>query len=219
VTTRVVVGDDDVLLREGLVRLLDRQRGFEVVGVAADGPDIVRKTRAHRPDLVIADIRMPPTNTDDGLQAALTIRREMPDVGVLVLSQYVQERYAVELLGDDPSGVGYLLKQRIADLDLFFEALRRILAGGSVVDPEVISSMLAPRGEQPLQRLTGRQREVLALMAEGRSNAGIAEALVVNEKAVTKHITKIFEVLGLDPAAEGHRRVLAVIAFLSDAGR
>jgi DNA-binding NarL/FixJ family response regulator len=212
---RVVVGEDELLLREGLVRLLEDE-GVEVVGVAADGPEIVRKARAHRPDLVIADIRMPPDNTDDGLRAALQIRAELPGTAVLVLSQYVQERYALELLGDDPAGVGYLLKQRIADLDRFFEALRRIHGGGSVVDPEVISSMIRPRADQPISRLTDRQREVLALMAEGRSNAGIAQQLVVSEKAVAKHITRIFELLELDPATADHRRVLAVVQYLSD---
>lgn len=211
---RVVVGEDELLLREGLVRLLEDE-GLDVVGVAGDGPDIVRKTRAHRPDLVIADIRMPPTNTDDGLRAALTIRAELPGTAVLVLSQYVHERYALELLGDDPAGVGYLLKQRIADLDRFFESVRRVCAGGTAVDPEVISSMLGPRGDDPLTRLTERQRQVLALMAEGRSNAGIAQQLVVTEKAVAKHITRIFDLLELDAAVEDHRRVLAVVRYLS----
>jgi DNA-binding NarL/FixJ family response regulator len=213
-STRVVVGEDEVLLREGLVRLL-QEEGLEVVGVAGDGPDVVRKAKAHRPDLVIADIRMPPTHTDDGLQAALAIRRELPGTAVLVLSQYVQDRYAVELLGEDASGVGYLLKQRVADLDRFFAALARVLDGGSVVDPEVITTMLGRRrDDQPIDRLTDRQREVLALMAEGWSNAGIAEQLVVSEKAVARHITHIFEVLELDPGAQQHRRVLAVIEYL-----
>lgn len=203
-----------MLLREGLVRLL-QEEGLEVVGVAGDGPDVVRKAKAHRPDLVIADIRMPPTHTDDGLQAALAIRRELPGTAVLVLSQYVQDRYAVELLGEDASGVGYLLKQRVADLDRFFAALARVLDGGSVVDPEVITTMLGRRrDDQPIDRLTDRQREVLALMAEGWSNAGIAEQLVVSEKAVARHITHIFEVLELDPGAQQHRRVLAVIEYL-----
>jgi DNA-binding NarL/FixJ family response regulator len=217
VTLRVLVGEDELLLREGLVRLLEEEEGLEVVGVAGDGPEIVRKARAHRPDLVIADIRMPPTNTDDGLRAALEVRAELPGTAVLVLSQYVHERYALELLGDDPAGVGYLLKQRVADLDRFFEALKRVCGGGSVVDPEVIASMLGSRGAgQPIDRLTERQREVLALMAEGLSNAGIAERIVVTEKAVAKHITRIFEVFELDPGAQQHRRVLAVVQYLSD---
>jgi DNA-binding NarL/FixJ family response regulator len=159
---------------------------------------------------------MPPTHTDDGLQAALQIRRELPGTAVLVLSQYVQERYALELLGDDPAGVGYLLKQRVADLDRFFEALARLREGGSVVDPEVIESMLGRRrADNPVERLTDRQREVLALMAEGLSNAGIAQRLVVTEKAVAKHITNIFELLELDPTAQSHRRVQAVVRYLS----
>ncbi len=157
----------------------------------------------------------PPTNTDDGLRAALEIRAGLPGTAVLVLSQYVHERYALELLGDDPAGVGYLLKQRVADLDRFFESLRRVCAGGTAVDPEVVSSMLGPRRDDPLARLTDRQREVLALMAEGRSNAGIARQLVVTEKAVAKHITRIFDLLELDPAADDHRRVLAVVRYLS----
>ncbi|MBX5442031.1 MAG: response regulator transcription factor [Solirubrobacteraceae bacterium] len=211
---RVVVGEDELLLRAGLVRLLEDE-GMEVAGVAGDGPEVVRKARAHRPDLVIADIRMPPTNTDDGLRAALEIRAGLPGTAVLVLSQYVHERYALELLGDDPAGVGYLLEQRVADLDRFFESLRRVCAGGTAVDPEVVSSMLGPRRDDPLARLTDRQREVLALMAEGRSNAGIARQLVVTEKAVAKHITRIFDLLELDPAADDHRRVLAVVRYLS----
>jgi DNA-binding NarL/FixJ family response regulator len=216
VNARVVVGEDEVLLREGLVRLL-QEEGLEVVGVAGDGPDIVRKARAHRPDLVIADIRMPPSNTDDGLRAALQIRRELPGTAVLVVSQYVQERYAVELLGDDASGVGYVLKQRVADLDRFFAALRRVLDGGSVVDPEVIATMLGHRrAGRPIDRLTDRQRQVLALMAEGLSNAGIAEQLVIGEKAVAKHITHIFGLLQLDPGAQQHRRVLAVVEYLGN---
>jgi DNA-binding NarL/FixJ family response regulator len=212
---RVVVGDDELLLREGLVRLLEEE-GLEVVATAEDGPEIVRKALAHRPDLVIADIRMPPTHTDDGLRAALRVRAELPGTAVLVLSQHVQARYALELLGEDPAGVGYLLKQRVADLDRFFDALARLRDGGSVVDPEVISSMLGRRRpDDPLERLTARQREVLALMAEGLSNAGIAQRLVVTEKAVAKHITNIFELLELDPGAERHRRVQAVVRYLS----
>jgi DNA-binding NarL/FixJ family response regulator len=216
---RVVVGEDEVLLREGLVRLL-REEGFDVVGVAGDGPDLVRKARAHRPDLVIADIRMPPTHTDDGLQAVLEIRRERPGTAVLVVSQYVQTRYAVELLAADASGVGYLLKQRVADLDRFFAAVARVRDGGSVVDPEIITTMLGHRhGGHPIDRLTDRQRQVLALMAEGWSNAGIAEQLVVSDKAVAKHITRIFELLNLDPGTQQHRRVLAVVEYLGNGRR
>jgi DNA-binding NarL/FixJ family response regulator len=211
---RIVIGEDQVLLREGLARLLVDE-GHEVVGSAGDGPDLVRKAKAHRPDLVIADVRMPPSQTDEGLRAALDIRGAEPGIGILVLSHHVEVRYAVELLSDDASGVGYLLKQRVADLDRFFAALERIAAGGSVIDPEVVSAMLGRAKRDPIEELTPRQREVLALMAEGRTNAGIAAELVITEKAVAKHAAGIFEALGLPPTAEGHRRVLAVIRYLN----
>jgi DNA-binding NarL/FixJ family response regulator len=211
---RIVIGEDQVLLREGLVRLLDEQ-GHEVVGSAGDGPDMVRKAKAHRPDLVIADVRMPPSQTDEGLRAALEIRAADPSIGILVLSHHVEVRYALELLADDANGVGYLLKQRVADLDRFFGALERINAGGSVIDPEVVSAMLGRAQHDPIDRLTARQREVLALMAEGRTNAGIAEELVITEKAVAKHVAAILEALGLPPSADGNRRVLAVIRYLN----
>jgi DNA-binding NarL/FixJ family response regulator len=210
---RIVIGEDQLLLREGLVRLLEEE-GHEVAGSAGDGPDLVRKAKAHRPDLVIADVRMPPSQTDEGLRAALEIRAAEPAIGILVLSHHVEVRYAVELLSGDASGVGYLLKQRVADLDRFFAALERIRAGGSVIDPEVVSALLGRARGDPLAALTPRQREVLALMAEGRTNAGIAEELVITEKAVAKHVAGIFEALGLPPSAEGHRRVLAVIRYL-----
>jgi DNA-binding NarL/FixJ family response regulator len=210
---RIVIGEDQLLLREGLVRLLEEE-GHEVVGSAGDGPDLVRKAKAHRPDLVIADVRMPPSQTDEGLRAALEIREAETGIGILVLSHHVELRYAVELLSGDASGVGYLLKQRVADLDRFFAALERIRAGGSVIDPEVVSALLGRARRDPLDALTPRQREVLALMAEGRTNAGIAEELVITEKAVAKHVAGIFEALGLPPSAEGHRRVLAVIRYL-----
>jgi DNA-binding NarL/FixJ family response regulator len=210
---RIVIGEDQLLLREGLVRLLEEE-GHEVVGSAGDGPDLVRKAKAHRPDLVIADVRMPPSQTDEGLRAALEIRAAEPEIGILVLSHHVEVRYAVELLSGDATGVGYLLKQRVADLDRFFAALDRIRAGGSVIDPEVVSALLGRARSDPLAALTPRQREVLALMAEGRTNAGIAEELVITEKAVAKHVAGIFEALSLPPSAEGHRRVLAVIRYL-----
>jgi DNA-binding NarL/FixJ family response regulator len=211
---RVVIGEDQTLLREGLA-LLMREEGHEVVGTAADGPDLVRKAKAHKPDLVIADVRMPPSQTDEGLRAALEIRAAHPDVAILVLSHHVEVRYAVELLSNDASRVGYLLKQRVADLDRFFAAVERIVGGGSVIDPEVVSAMLnRTRGHDPIDDLTPRQREVLALMAEGRSNQGIAEELVITEKAVGKHAAGIFDALGLPPTAEGHRRVLAVVRYL-----
>jgi DNA-binding NarL/FixJ family response regulator len=211
---RIVIGEDQLLLREGLARLLEEE-GHEVVGSAGDGPGLVRKAKAHRPDLVIADVRMPPSQTDEGLRAALEIRDAEPEIGILVLSHHVEVRYAVELLSENASGVGYLLKQRVADLDRFFAALERIAAGGSVIDPEVVSAMLGRAKRDPVEELTPRQREVLALMAEGRTNAGIAAELVITEKAVAKHVAAIFEALGLPPTADGHRRVLAVIRYLS----
>jgi DNA-binding NarL/FixJ family response regulator len=211
---RIVIGEDQLLLREGLARLLEEE-GHEVVGSAGDGPGLVRKAKAHRPDLVIADVRMPPSQTDEGLRAALEIRDAEPEIGILVLSHHVEVRYAVELLSDNASGVGYLLKQRVADLDRFFAALERIAAGGSVIDPEVVSAMLGRAKRDPIEELTPRQREVLALMADGRTNAGIAAELVITEKAVAKHVAAIFEALGLPPTADGHRRVLAVIRYLS----
>jgi DNA-binding NarL/FixJ family response regulator len=211
---RVIVADDSVLLREGVTRLLE-DADFEVVGQAGDGEELMRKVKAHKPDVAIIDIRMPPTHTDEGLRAARAIREEMPDTGVLVLSQYLEEEYALELLGDDAAGVGYLLKDRVSDLDRFSEAIRRVAEGGSALDPEVVSQMLGRRRvEDPLEELTPREREVLALMAEGRSNRAIAEALVISDRAVEKHVTSIFSKLKLPPAAEDHRRVLAVLAFL-----
>jgi DNA-binding NarL/FixJ family response regulator len=211
---RVVVAEDSVLLREGIVRLLE-EGGFEVVGQAGDAEDLVRKVSAHKPDVAVVDIRMPPTSTDDGLRAALHIRRMLPDTGVLVLSQYVEEGYALELVGDGADGTGYLLKDRVADVERFIDAVRRVGDGGSVLDPEVVATLLGRRRrDDPLEELTGREREVLALMAEGRSNHAIAEQLVVTERAVEKHVTSIFGKLGLAPAPEDHRRVLAVLTFL-----
>jgi DNA-binding NarL/FixJ family response regulator len=211
---RVVVADDSVLLREGVVRLLE-ENGFEVVGQAGDAEDLIRKVKAHKPDVAVVDIRMPPTNTDDGLRAALEIRAELPDTGVLVLSQYVEEGYALDLVGESAGGVGYLLKDRVADVDRFVDSVRRVADGGSALDPEVVSQLVGrARRDDPLGELTPREREVLELMAEGRSNNAIAEHLVVTERAVEKHVTSIFVKLGLAPAPEDHRRVLAVLAFL-----
>jgi DNA-binding NarL/FixJ family response regulator len=211
---RVVVAEDSVLLREGIVRLLS-ERGFEVVGQAGDAEDLLRKVGAHKPDVVVADIRMPPDNTDDGLRAALEIRKRHPDTGVLVLSAYVEEAYAMELVSDTAAGLGYMLKDRVADVGAFIDALRRVAAGGSALDPEVVSRLLGrSRRDDPLGELTPREREVLELMAEGRSNSAIAEQLVVTERAVEKHVTSIFGKLNLTPAAEDHRRVLAVLTFL-----
>src|ERR687887_1958725 len=214
-STRVVVADDSVLLREGMVRLLE-ESGFEVVGQAGDADDLIRKVNAHKPDVAIVDIRMPPTNTDDGLRAAQRIRAEYPGTGVLVLSQYIEEGYALELLSENAEGVGYLLKDRVADVERFTESVRRVGEGGSALDPEVVAQLLGRRRrEDPLEDLSPREREVLALMAEGRSNHAIAEQLVVTERAVEKHVTSIFGKLRLAPAPEDHRRVLAVLAYLN----
>ncbi|HVG74909.1 MAG TPA: response regulator transcription factor [Thermoleophilaceae bacterium] len=211
---RVVVADDSVLLREGVVRLLE-ENGFEVVGQAGDADDLIRKVRAHKPDVAVVDIRMPPTNTDDGLRAALEIRAELPDTGVLVLSQYVEEGYALDLVGDSAGGVGYLLKDRVADVDRFVDSVKRVADGGSALDPEVVSQLVGrARRDDPIDELTPREREVLELMAEGRSNNAIAEHMTVTERAVEKHVTSIFGKLDLAPAPEDHRRVLAVLAFL-----
>ncbi len=211
---RVIVAEDSLLLREGMVRLLEEAK-FEVVGQAGDAEELLRKARAHKPDIAIIDIRMPPTHTDEGLRAARVIREEMPDIGVLVLSQYVEEDYALELLGDDAAGVGYLLKDRVSDLERFADAIRRVAEGGSALDPEVVSEMLGrKRTDDPLNVLTAREREVLGLMAEGRSNKAIAEILVITERAVERHVTSIFAKLNLAPAAEDHRRVRAVLVFL-----
>jgi DNA-binding NarL/FixJ family response regulator len=197
-----------------MVRLLE-EAGIEVVGQAGDGEDLLRKVRAHKPDLAITDIRMPPTHTDEGLRAAREIRAELPDTGVLVLSQYIEEGYAMDLLADNAAGVGYLLKDRVSDLDAFLDATRRVADGGSALDPEVVSRLLGrKRREDPLEQLTAREREVLAKMAEGRSNRAIAEELVVTERAVEKHVTGIFGKLDLSSTPDDHRRVLAVLAYL-----
>ena len=210
---RVVIADDSVLLREGLARLLE-DAGFEVVGQAGDGEDLVRKVGAHKPDAAVVDLRMPPTHTDEGLRAAKRIRERQPGTGVLVLSQYAEEEYATELLGDGAEGVGYLLKDRVADIDGFADAVRRVAEGGSALDPEIVQLMLGRRRDEPLEELTAREREVLALMAEGRSNQAIAEDLVITERAVEKHVTSTFGKLGLPSTGETHRRVLAVLAYL-----
>jgi DNA-binding NarL/FixJ family response regulator len=211
---RVVVAEDSVLLREGIVRLLS-ENGFDVVGQAGDADELIRKVGAHRPDVAVVDIRMPPTNTDDGLRAARQIRSERPQTGVLVLSAYVEEAYAMELVADSAEGIGYLLKDRVSDVDGFVDAVRRVGEGGSALDPEVVSNLLGrSRDNDPLATITPREREVLELMAEGRSNAAIAERLVVTERAVEKHVTSIFSKLDLAPAPEDHRRVLAVLLFL-----
>jgi len=210
---RVVIAEDSVLLREGLSRLLD-EAGFDVVEAVPDGEQLLRAVAEHTPDVVLADVRMPPTHTDEGLRAALVIRKRWPAVAVLVLSQYVEERYATELLAGDTKGVGYLLKDRVADVDEFVGALRRVGEGGAALDPEVVSQLLLRGRRRPLDALTPREQEVLKLMAEGRSNGAIAAALVVTDGAVEKHVSSIFTKLGLAPADTDHRRVLAVLSYL-----
>jgi DNA-binding NarL/FixJ family response regulator len=212
---RVVIGEDTVLLRAGVARLLE-DAGMEVVGQAADAEDLLRKVRAHKPDVAIVDIRMPPGNADDGLRAAREMRSELPDVGVLVVSQYAEEHYVTQLLQDGAEGVGYLLKERIADVDRFLDSVRRVAEGGSALDPEIVALMMGRREGGPLDSLTDREREVLGLMAEGKTNKGIAGELYVSERAVERHVTAIFGKLGLPSGAGDHRRVLAVLAYLDD---
>ena len=210
----MVIADDSVLLREGLARLLT-DAGFEVVAQAGDAEDLLRKVRAHKPQVAVTDIRMPPTQTDEGLRAAQEIRRESPGVGVLVLSQYVDQAYAMELLGRSAEGVGYLLKDRVAEVDRFTEAVRAVGRGGSALDPEVVAQLLGRRSsDDPLERLTNRERQVLGLMAQGRSNGAIARELVVTDRAIEKHVTSIFGKLDLPATEDSHRRVLAVLAYL-----
>jgi DNA-binding NarL/FixJ family response regulator len=211
---RVVLAEDSVLLREGIASLL-ADAGFDIVGQAGTAEQLLLKVRSYKPDVAIVDIRMPPTHTDEGLRAAQEIREQHPGVGVLVLSQYVESGYALELLRTSAEGVGYLLKDRVSDTREFAYAVRRVAEGGSVLDPEVVSRLVGRRrGEDPLSELTPREREVLELIAEGRSNQGIAERLVVTERAVEKHVTSIFGKLGLPAAPADHRRVLAVLAYL-----
>jgi DNA-binding NarL/FixJ family response regulator len=211
---RVVVGEDQPLVREGIVRVLE-EAGFEVTGVAGDAEDLVRKARAHKPDVIVTDIQMPPDSTDDGLRAALEIRAEQPEVGVVVLSQFLEDQYALDLVGDRAEGVGYLLKDRVGDLEIFIDAVRRVARGGSALDPDVVQRMVGrKRGPTPLDDLTPREREVMALMAEGRSNQGIADELVVTVPAIERHVTSIFGKLGLRQTPEDHRRVLAVLRYL-----
>jgi DNA-binding NarL/FixJ family response regulator/class 3 adenylate cyclase len=211
---RVVLADDSVLLREGIARLLE-DAGFDIVGRSGDGDDLMLKVRSYSPDVAIVDIRMPPTHTDEGLRAAAEIREKHPGTGVLVLSQYLESGYALELLSSSAEGVGYLLKDRVADVDEFCSAVRRVAEGGSALDPEVVSRLVGRRRrDDPIAQLTPREREVLELMAEGRSNQAISERMYVTMRAVEKHVTSIFVKLGLPPASEDHRRVLAVLAFL-----
>ena len=211
---RVVLADDTVLLREGVARILE-EAGFEVVGQAGNADELMLKVRSYTPDVAIVDIRMPPTHTDEGLRAAQEIREKHPTCGVLVLSQYVEATYAMELLAESAEGVGYLLKDRVSDVNEFADAVRRVGEGGSALDPTIVSQLVGRRRrDDPIDQLTPREREVLGLMAEGRSNSGIAEQLVVTERAVEKHVTSIFSKLRLPAASEDHRRVLAVLAYL-----
>jgi DNA-binding NarL/FixJ family response regulator len=211
---RVVVAEDDVLMREGIARLLT-EGGFEVVATAGDAEALLRRALAHKPDVVIADVQMPPGREDDGLRAAIELRRQRPEIGVLILSQHYEEQYALDLIGERPEGVGYLLKERVGDVKTFLESVGRVAGGGSALDPEVVARMLGRRRSGgPLERLSPREREVLAAMAEGKSNRGIAEALVVSDAAVEKHVRNIFHKLDLGATPTDHRRVLAVLKYL-----
>ena len=210
---RVVLAEDSVLLRGGLTKLLT-DGGFEVVAAVPDADQLLIAVDAHQPDIVVVDVRMPPTHTDEGIRAALVIRRQHPKIAVCVLSQYVEERYATDLLSVDTSGVGYLLKDRVAHVSDFLDALRRVAAGGTALDPEVVAQLLVRRRDDPMQRLTPREQDVLQLMAEGRSNNGITEALKVSHSAVEKYVSNIFTKLDLPPTDTDHRRVLAVLKYL-----
>jgi len=210
---RIVIAEDSVLLRDGLTRMLT-DGGFDVVEAVPDARHLLRAVAEHRPDLAVIDVRMPPTHTDEGIRAALVIRREHPDVALLVLSQYVEESYANDLLSAATSSVGYLLKDRVARVGDFLDAVRRVAAGGTVLDPEVVAQLLVRRRDAPIQRLTARELQVLQLMAEGRSNTGIVAALKVSPSAVEKYVTNIFTKLDLPPTAADHRRVLAVLKYL-----
>jgi DNA-binding NarL/FixJ family response regulator len=215
---RVVIAEDSVLLRQGLVHLLT-DAGMEVVAAVDDADRLLRVVDEHLPDICVVDIRMPPTHTDEGVRAALVIRAQHPDVSVLMLSQYVEERYATDLIASNTSGFGYLLKDRVADVTEFVEAVRRVADGGTALDPEVVSQLLVrSRRVDPLAGLTPRETDVIRLMAEGRSNTGIAAELVVSEGAVEKHVSSIFAKLGLPPAEQDHRRVLAVLRWLDGTG-
>jgi DNA-binding NarL/FixJ family response regulator len=211
---RIVIAEDSVLLRAGITRLL-ADAGEDIIAAVGDAEQLIDAVERHQPDLVIADVRMPPTFTDEGIRAALEVRERWPDVGILVLSQYVEERYATDLLAGDTAKLGYLLKDRVADVTDFVDAIRRVGGGGTALDPEVVAQLLArSRRRDPLERLTAREREVLELMAEGRTNAAIAQQLVVSDGAVEKHVRSIFTKLDLAPTEHDHRRVLAVLQWL-----
>jgi DNA-binding NarL/FixJ family response regulator len=211
---RVVIGEDDVLLRAGICRLLE-DAGMDVVAQAGDADDLLRKALAHRPDVTLTDVQMPPRNEDDGLRAALELRSQRPDARIVVLSQHAEQEYALALVGDQPGGVGYLLKERVGDVDTFIDAVERVARGGTALDAEVVALMLGRRRpDDPLELLTPRELAVLAAMAEGKSNRGIASALIVSEAAVEKHVTSIFSKLALGPDPTEHRRVLAALTYL-----
>ena len=212
---RVAIGEDDVLLREGIARILTGA-GLDVVAQAGDADDLLRRTLAHRPDVAIVDVRMPPRHEDDGLIAAIELRRRLPDTGVLILSQFCEPAFALELIGERPEGVGYLLKERVGDVGTFVDAIARVAAGGSALDAEVVARMLGrPDADNPLRALTPREHAVLGAMAEGKSNVGVAETLLVSEATVEKHVTAIFRKLGIAPASSEHRRVHAVLRYLA----
>jgi DNA-binding NarL/FixJ family response regulator len=216
---RVIVGEDDVLLREGIAGILERA-GLEVVAQVADADDFLRRAQAHRPDVAVVDIQMPPGNADDGLRAALELRKTRPDTAVMVLSQFFEESYAINLIGERPEGVGYLLKERVADVAVFIDAVRRVAAGGTALDPAIVARMMGRRRDEgPLNELTPRDRDVLREMAEGKSNRGIAETLFISEAAVEKHVSAIFRKLDIEATATEHRRVLAVVRYLREAGQ
>jgi DNA-binding NarL/FixJ family response regulator len=211
---RVVIGEDDVLLREGIARIL-AEAGFEVAAMAGDAEDLLRKALAHKPDVTVTDVQMPPGRTDDGLRAAIELRRLRPDSGVLVLSQFYEEGYALDLIGDSAEGVGYLLKERVGDVEVFTDAVRRVAGGGSALDPEIVARMLGRRKDDgPLSQLSARERDVLEALAQGKSNTGIAGTLCISVASVEKHVTSIFSKLGLSERTNHHRRVLAAIVFL-----
>ncbi len=211
---RVVIGEDDVLLREGIARILT-DAGLDVVAQSGDADDMLRRSLAHRPDVVVADVRMPPRRDDDGLQAAMELRRREPRIGVLILSQFCEPAYVIQLVGERPEGIGYLLKERVGDVTAFVDAITRVAAGGSALDPEVVARMLGRhRQGDPLWKLTPGELAVLAAMAEGKSNLGIAQALLIGQASVEKHVTAIFRKLGIAPADTEHRRVQAVLTYL-----
>jgi len=216
---RVVIGEDDVLLRAGIVRVLT-EAGFEVVSETGDADSFLRKALAHRPDVAVVDVQMPPRHADDGLQAALALRRERPGTSVLVLSQFYEEQYALDLIGDSAEGVGYLLKERVGDVEVFTDAVRRVAGGGSALDPEIVARMLGRRkNDGPLSELSARERDVLEALAQGKSNTGIAETLCISVASVEKHVTSIFSKLRLSQRTHHHRRVLAAIMFLRSTER